>query len=268
VQYLDWLRRFALLDWGTSLAQRRPVTAVLGAALAPTVLLVGLSLSLSWLAGLAIGVAQAARRGSALDTALTTLTTLLQSLPSYVLGLGLVLVFAYGAALGGWPEALRLPAFGAERIGAEFLTPGGRLADRLRHLVLPVLTLALIGAAGAARYARAATSEALRQPFIRTARAKGLGEGRVLWRHALRAALVPLITLIGLQLPALFSGAVFVEAIFAWPGMGRIAVEAVQARDYPVVMAVTAVFATLVVLGNLVADALAIVADPRQRGPA
>ncbi len=265
VQYLRWLGGFVTGDWGTSLAQRRPVTAVLGAALGPTVQLVGVSLLLTWLGGIAIGVVQAARRRSRLDTALTAATTFLQAVPSYVLALGLVLVFAYGAALWGWPAWLRLPAFGAESVGAAFLDPAARLADRVRHLLLPALTLALIGAAGAARFVRASMADALRQPAVRTARAKGLGEMRVLVRHALRTALVPLITLAGLQLPALFSGAVFVEVIFAWPGMGRVAVEAVLARDYPVAMAVTAVFAALVVLGNLLADALAAAADPRVR---
>jgi peptide/nickel transport system permease protein len=128
------------------------------------------------------------------------------------------------------------------------------------------VTLALIGAAGLARYVRVATIEALRQPAVRAARAKGLRERRILVRHALRNALIPVITLAGLQLPALFSGVVFVETIFAWPGMGRVAVQAVLARDYPVVMAVTAVFAMLVIAGNLLADGASAWADPRQRG--
>ena len=135
----------------------------------------------------------------------------------------------------------------------------------MRHLVLPVTTLAIIGAAGLARYVRAATINALQQPAVRTARAKGVTEGRVLRRHALRNALVPVVTLAGLQLPALFSGVVFVETIFAWPGMGRVMVQAVLARDYPVVMAATAVFAALVVVGNVLADVAAAWADPRLR---
>lgn len=264
-QYAGWLVRFAAGDWGTSLAQRRPVRQVLSEALGPTALLVGVSLALTYLGGIAVGVFQAARRRTRLDHAVTVLTLAVQAMPAYVLGLGLVLVFAYGAALWGWPAWLRLPALGASAVGADFLASGSRLADRARHLVLPALTLSLIGAAGAARFVRTATIAALRHPAIRAARAKGLGEWRVLARHALRNALLPVITLVGLQLPALFSGAVFVETIFAWPGMGRVAVEAVLARDYPVVMAVTAVFATLVVLGNLLADLAALLADPRQR---
>lgn len=266
VQYAEWLARFVTGDWGTSIAQHRPVTRVLGDALGPTLVLTGLSLLLSYLAGIALGAVQAARRRSRLDAAITAVTTALYALPSYVLALGLVLVFAYGAVLWGWPAVLRFPAIGAESVGAEFLDPGARLADRVRHLVLPALTLAVVGAAGAARFVRGSMVEALRQPFVRAARAKGLTERTVVLHHALRNALVPVIVLIGLQLPALFSGVVFVETIFAWPGMGRVTVQAVLSRDYPVVMAATAVFATLVVVGNLLADGLAALADPRVRG--
>ena len=265
VQYADWLRRFVVLDWGVSIAQRRPVTAVIGGALGPTLLLTGLSLAVSWVFGLLVGTLQAARRGSRTDHALTGLTVAVQAVPAYVLGLGLVLVFAYGAALRDWPAFLRLPAMGASSVGADLLEPGARLADRLRHLILPVTTLALIGAGGLARFVRATTVDALRHPAVRVARAKGLGEWRILLSHAIRSSAPPLITLAALQLPALFSGAVFVETIFAWPGMGRVAVTAVLGRDYPVVLAVTAVFAVLVVAGNLLADALAAAADPRAR---
>jgi peptide/nickel transport system permease protein len=265
LQYAGWLGRFVRGDWGTSIAQHRAVTAVLFAALGPTVLLAGCSLVLTYLLGIGIGAFQAARRRSAWDSVLTVITTGFQAVPAYVLALGLVLLFAYAAALWRWPAALQLPAMGSESIGAALLTPAQRLADRLRHLALPAVTLAAIGAAGLARYVRGATIEALRQPAVRTARAKGLGASRVLRHHALRNALVPVITLGGLQLPALFSGVVFVETIFAWPGMGRVMVTAVQARDYPVVMAATAVFSALVVLGNLLADALSAWADPRLR---
>jgi peptide/nickel transport system permease protein len=263
VQYVAWLADFGRGDWGTSLAQRRPVTRVLGAAVGPTLLLTGVSLALSYLLGVLLGATQAVRRGSGLDTFLTAATTVAQALPSYVVALGLVLVFAYGATLWGWPAALRFPSMGAESVGADFLAPGLRAADRLRHLVLPVATLSLIGAAGVARFARASVAGALRQPFVAAARSRGLPERRILVRHALRSALLPLVTLLGLQLPALFSGVVFVETIFAWPGMGHVVVQAVLARDYPVVMAATAVFALLVVTGNLLADLLAALADPR-----
>jgi peptide/nickel transport system permease protein len=263
VQYADWLVRFAAGDWGTSISQQRPVARVLLEAVGPTLALVGASLLLTYLGGVLVGALQASRRRTALDTALTGVTAVVYALPAYVLALALILVFAYAAAQWGWPSWLRLPAFGAASVGADLLPPGARLVDRLRHLALPVVTLAAVGAAGTARFVRGAVLEALRQPFVQAARAKGLGEARVLLRHALRNALVPVLTLLGLQLPALFSGVVFVETIFGWPGMGRVTVQAVLARDYPVVMASTAVFAVLVIAGNLLADLLARLTDPR-----
>jgi peptide/nickel transport system permease protein len=137
--------------------------------------------------------------------------------------------------------------------------------DRLRHLALPLVTLGAIGAAGMARFARGAVLDVRRAEYVRAARARGLHPLRVEARHVLRNALLPVITLLGLSLPALISGTVFVEVIFAWPGMGRVMVDAVAARDYPVVMAVTCVFALVVVTGNLLADVLYAVVDPRLR---
>jgi len=265
VRYGRWLGRFVRGDWGTSLAQGRPVTAVLGSALGPTLLLVGSSLFLSYLVGVAIGSWQAARHRTAWDTGTSVGTLLVYGLPSYWLALVLVMVFSYHAARAGWPAWLRFPAFGIAGLDADFLPPGARAADRARHLVLPLLTLASIGAAGIARFARGAALEVRRERFVLAARARGLSAARLERRHVLRNALIPVITLLGLSLPALVSGTVFVEVIFAWPGMGRVIVEAVLARDYPVVLATTAVFAALVVIGNALADVLYAVADPRMR---
>lgn len=256
-QFAAWIGRFARGDWGTSIAQGRPVRTVLGDAWPATVQLVALSLVLSYLIGLVVGAVQAARGGSRTDTALSVTSVTLFAMPGYWLGLMLVLVFTYWARV--------LPAFGAAGLDAEYLGAGASLVDRLRHLALPLATLTLIGIGGAARFARGAMLDTLSQPFITTARAKGLTSRRVVGHHALRNALTPLVTLLGLSLPALFSGAVFVEAVFAWPGVGRVLVEAVQARDYPVVMAATAVSAVLVVAGNLLADLLAAWVDPRVR---
>jgi peptide/nickel transport system permease protein len=253
-QYASWLGRFARGDWGTSIATGRPVRAMLGQAWPATVRLVGLSLVLSYLIGIAVGVVQAAR-GGRLDTALSVATVTLFALPGYWLGLMLVMVFTYRLR---W-----LPAFGVAGFDADFLPPAARLADRLRHLMLPLSTLTLVGVGGTARFVRGAMLDVAGAPFVMVARSKGLSERRVTLRHVLRNALIPVLTLLGLSLPALFSGAVFIEAIFAWPGVGRVLVEAVQARDYPVVMAATAVSAVLVVLGNLLADLLVSVADPR-----
>lgn len=257
LQLAGWLGRFVQGDWGVSIEKGLPVTTVLGAAWPATVSLVGLSLLLSYVLGIAIGIVQAARGGSRTDTALSILTVTLFSLPGFWVGLMLVLVFTYWARL--------LPAFGAAGLDAEYLRGGAWLMDRLRHLALPLVTLTLIGIGGAARFMRGAMLDTLAQPYIATARAKGLGTAAVIARHGLRNAAMPVVTLLGLSLPALFSGAVFVEAVFAWPGVGRVLVEAVQARDYPVVMAATAVSATLVVAGNLLADLAAAWLDPRMR---
>jgi peptide/nickel transport system permease protein len=256
-QFGAWIGRFARGDWGTSIAKGRPVRVVLGDAWPATVRLVALSLLLSYVLGLIIGAIQAARSGSRTDTILSVASVTLFAMPGYWLGLMLVLVFTYWAR---W-----FPAFGASGIDADFLSPGSWLLDRMRHLALPLATLTLIGIGGAARFVRGAMLETLSQPYITTARAKGLTPFRVVGRHALRNALTPVVTLLGLSLPALFSGAVFVEAVFAWPGVGRVLVEAVQARDYPVVMAATAISAVLVVAGNLLADVLAAWSDPRVR---
>ncbi len=260
VQYANWLGRFVRGDWGTSIATGRPVWTMLRTAWPATARLVALSLLLSYALGLLVGTIQAARSRSRLDTALSVASVTLFALPGYWLGLMLMMLLTYWLRL--------LPAFGAAGMDADFLTGWPWVADQLRHLALPLLTLTVIGVGGTARFARGAMLDVLAQPFVAVARAKGVSETRVLSRHVLRNALSPMLTLLGLSLPALFSGAVFVEAVFAWPGVGRIMVEAVQSRDYPVVMAATAVSAVLVVAGNLLADLLAAWADPRVRGAA
>jgi peptide/nickel transport system permease protein len=256
-QYAAWLGRFVRGDWGTSIVTGRKARAMLADAWPATARLVGVSLALSYLLGLGLGLLQAARAGSGTDTALSILSVTLYALPGYWLGLMLVMLFTYQLRL--------LPAFGAAGLDAEFLPPGARAVDALRHLALPATTLTLIGLGGIARFVRGAMADVGDSLFLTVARAKGLDARTVLLRHALRNALVPVLALLGLSLPALFSGAVFVEAIFAWPGVGRVLVDAVVARDYPVVLAATAVSATLVVVGGLVADALTALADPRIR---
>ena len=256
-QYGDWLARAVRGDFGNSLAQGRPVATLLAEAWPATALLILLSLAVSWIAGIAIGAFQANTRRRGLDAAASALSVALNAMPGYWLGLALVLLFTY--------QLRWLPAFGAAGVDAEFLSRGARLADRLRHLTLPLVTLSLIGIGGAARFSRAAMRAVAQAPFLVAARARGIGPTRVVLRHQLRNALVPIVTLLGLSLPAVFSGAVFVEAIFGWPGVGQVLVQAVQARDYPVVMAAATISAALVVAGNLLAEVLASAVDPRLR---
>ena len=263
VRYFAWLRAFVTGDFGASLAQGRPVLDIILDALPNTILLTGTSLVLVFVLGVAIGVYQAVRQHRLADRVLSVAALFFYSMPSFWLGLMLMLVFAYKAYQWGWPIAL--PPTGVTSIDYDFLSPLGKLRDRIEHMVLPVLTLTLVLAAGIARYTRGQMLEVIRQDYIRTARAKGLPERTVILKHALRNSLIPVITLLGLYLPFLFSGAVFVETIFAWPGMGREIVNAIAQRDYPLVMATSFLFAVLVVLGNLLADVLYAIADPRIR---
>lgn len=262
-QYGRWLGRTLRGDLGTSVAQGRPVSAVLGEALPATLGLGLASLALSFGVGVFVGTVQAARRGRASDTALTYLTTAVYAAPSYWVALGLVAVFTAGAARWGFPAWLRLPAFGT-------MEPSGTLegwpavADRVRHAVLPVTVLAAVGAAGIARYARGAVIDALDGDHVRTARAKGLGPRGVYGRHALAVALPPLVVLLALSLPGIVAGSVFVESVFAWPGMGRAMVQAVAARDYPVVLGATVLYAALTLAANLAADLVLPRLDPRR----
>jgi peptide/nickel transport system permease protein len=183
---------------------------------------------------------------------------LFYSLPDFWLALIALLAFAYW-----WPV---LPAGGiVDPVLHDYMSGGAAFADRLRHLILPALTLTLLTAAGLARYQRTAMLEILPSDYIRTARAKGVPERQVIWRHALRTALTPLITLLGLTLPALLGGALFIEKVFSWPGMGMIAADAIGSRDYDLVTATVIVGSLLVVAGNLLADLLQMAIDPRVR---
>jgi peptide/nickel transport system permease protein len=257
-QYGLYLRNLARGDLGWSFSQSRPVADAIADALPNTLLLMGVAFIGAFVLGVTAGVVRAGRRGSLTDRALGTGTLVFYSMPDFWLAIIVMLVFAY------W-----LPIFPTSGMKTEvlydYLSPAGKLADRLRHLILPATTLVLLTAAIIARYQRAAVLDVGTQDFIRTARAKGLPERAVLWRHALRNALLPVITLLGLELPAMVGGAVFIEQVFAWPGMGRLAVGAVSARDHALVMAIVVMGSVLVTLGSLLADLLYMVADPRLR---
>ncbi|HSH44468.1 MAG TPA: ABC transporter permease, partial [Longimicrobiales bacterium] len=241
----------------------RPVADIILETLPPTLILAGCTLVLIFLIGVATGVLQAVRQHRAADRVLSVVSLFFYSMPSFWLGLMLMLLFALKAHEWGLPFAL--PPTGMTSVDYEFMGFWGQVGDRLVHLILPVMTLSLVMAAGIARYTRGQMLEVIHQDYIRTARAKGLPERTVMVKHALRNSLLPVITLLGLYLPLLFSGSVFVEVIFSWPGMGRVIVDAIFQRDYPLVMATSFIFALVVVLGSLVADILYALADPRIR---
>lgn len=257
-QYLLYLRNLARGDLGWSFSQSRPVADAIADALPNTLLLMGVALIGAFALGVAAGVIRAGRRGSMADRVLGAGTLLFYSMPDFWLALMAMLVFAY------W-----IPVFPTSGMTTavmyDYLSPAGKLFDRLWHLVLPATTLVLLLAAIIARYQRAAFLDVATQDFVRTARAKGLQERAVLWRHVLRNALLPVITLLGLALPMLVGGAVFIEQVFAWPGIGRLAVGAIAARDHSLVVAIVIMGSVLVTLGSLLADLLYAIADPRLR---
>ncbi len=243
-------------DLGTSIEYGRPVTALLLERLPATLLLGGAALLLNFTVGLWLGVRQAVRKDSREDRWLTTLSLTGYATPSF--WLGLVLAGFVGVRWRLLPAAGMHDPLGA----GDFLASSG---DVLRHLILPAVTLSVVSIAGTMRYQRSAMIEVLRLPYIVTARAKGIPEHRVVWRHAWRNALFPVLTLFGLWLPILVSGSVFVEAVFAWPGLGSLAIAAVNNRDYPVLMGTSVVVALAVVLGTLASDVAYAVLDPRVR---
>ncbi len=264
VRYLRWLGAMLTGDFGYSFAYGRPVSEVLLAFLPNTLVLVGCALLLAFAVGILVGTIQAVRQYSALDSGLSVLLLFFYSMPSFWLALMLILTFSlFARNVWDWP--IWFPASGMTSTGHDFLSPWEQVKDRAMHLALPTASLALVLTAGIARYMRGSMLEVIRQDFVRTARAKGLPERTVIFKHALRNALIPVITLVGLYVPVLFSGTVFIELIFAWPGMGRALVDAINTRDYPVVMAGSFFFAIMVVLANLLADVLYAVVDPRIR---
>jgi peptide/nickel transport system permease protein len=258
VQYLRFLAGIARGQFGYSIAYHEPVGTLIARAFPNTLLLAGTALAVSFVAGIAIALVQIAWRSRIIDGALGGSALVLYSLPDFWLAQVALLVFAY------W-----LPVFPAgglvDPVIHPYLGTAGAIADRVKHLILPMLTLAALSAGGVARFQRAALLGVVTNDYLRTARAKGVPEWQVIGRHALRNAVLPVITLFGLSLPGFLSGAVFVEKIFSWPGIGSLAVDAVAARDYPVVVACAVMGSVLVVTGSLAADLLSAVADPRLR---
>lgn len=264
VQYAHWWGRLLHGDLGESFALHVPVTRALADAIPVSLGLGAASLILTYLVGVPVGVVQAVRRGRAADHILTIATTTVYAAPSFWIALALVAVFTYGASAWGLPLWLRLPAFGLHAPGVE-LHGWIAAADLARHSILPVGILGGIGAAGIARFARSSVADVLAADFVRTARAKGATPARVYFRHVLATVLPALIVLFALSLPGLVAGSIFIESVFAWPGMGKLMVNAITARDYPVIMGAAAVYAALVILANLAGDVALPLVDPRRR---
>jgi peptide/nickel transport system permease protein len=252
VQYLKWASNLLVGNWGFSFFGGRPVAGLVLERIPPTLLLMGTSLTVAMVVGVAIGILGAVRRYSVFDYLATTWAMLALSLPTFWFGLVAIYIFAV--------ELNWFPAGGFVPLGGQ-----GGILDALWHLVLPAGVLALVLVAQWSRYARSAMLDILNQDFMRTARAKGLSGPRVLFGHGLRAALVPLITLMGLQMPLLLGGALVTETVFSWPGMGLLFVNSLSMRDYPVLMAILMLSSVTVVLGNLAADLLNAWIDPRIR---
>ncbi|MCL6552619.1 MAG: ABC transporter permease [Firmicutes bacterium] len=250
VRYVKWLGELLRGNLGYSFSSGAPVARRIGERLGPTLLLTGTALGLSYLIAVPTGVLVAVRRYTWIDYLATFLAFLGISLPTFFLGLAGIYVFALRLR---W-----LPTGGTMTLGGD-----GGILDLLWHLVLPASVLAVAGAGALMRYVRSSMLDVLGQDYVRTARAKGLAEVLVLRRHALRNALIPVVTLAGLQLPALLAGAVITEQIFEWPGMGRLTIEAINQRDYPVLMGITLITALLVAAGNLLADLTYAWIDPR-----
>lgn len=252
VRYVKWLNELLHGNLGYSFTNRRPVFERIGERLIPTLILAFSALLLSYIIAIPIGVLSAMRQYSRLDYAATIFSFLGVSVPSFFFGLLMIYLFALKFDL--------FPTGGMQSIGSE-LTIG----DRLSHLVLPAIVLSLQNTGIVMRYTRSSMLEVIHQDYVRTARAKGLREQIVIVRHALRNALIPVITLAGLQFPFLLGGAIITEQIFNWPGMGRLTVEAVNQRDYPTIMGINLLAAIMVIIGNLLADVFYGVVDPRIR---
>jgi len=257
VQYWNWLKKMLVLDFGNSFKDSQPVLDKILRTLPNTLMLNIAALILIYLIAVPIGILSAVKQYSLFDKASTVFVFIGMAIPSFWLALLLILIFSVKL---GW-----LPISGMHSIVANFhaMSFWERSWDLAQHAVLPVFVLAFAGLAWLSRYTRSSMLEIIRQDYITTARAKGLPERVVIYKHALRNALLPIVTILGLSLPGLISGSVIIETIFAWPGMGRLAFQAVLARDYPVIMG-TSVFSVFLLLsGNLLADILYGVVDPR-----
>ena len=249
IQYFVWLSQLLHGNMGYSMKSYQPVSEMIGSHLGPTLLLMGVSLIVSLLIAIPAGIYSAIRQYSKGDYAVVTLSFLGSSIPGFFLSLLLIYLFTVKL---GW-----LPSSGMTTLGTQ-----GGFADVAKHMVMPVIVLAASIAGRNIRYIRSAMLEILQQDYLRTARAKGIGNFNVINKHALRNALVPIVTVIGMEIPVMFGGAVIVEQIFSWPGLGLMTMSAITSRDFPVIMGVCLLSAIVVLIANLITDILYALVDP------
>ena len=256
--YVQWVGNLLRGDLGRSITRKQPVTTLIRERIGPTFLVSGTALVLIWAMAIPLGLYASARSGRADERTTSLMLYVLYSFPTFVAALILQIIFAVRLEGTAW----ELPLFGMTSLppDAPLLS---RIADVARHAILPVTCQTYVSLAYDSRFIRATMEEAVRQDYVRTARAKGAGPWRVLFRHAFRNTLIPLVTLLGLSLPALVGGSVIIEQIFTWPGMGRLFFESIRERDYPTIMGLTLMFSVLTLLGQLLADLLYCLVDPR-----
>jgi len=252
LRYFRWLGSALQGDLGFPYKGSLSVTAQLAERFPPTLLLMGVSLALALVVGVPMGIIMALKPYSLIDYILTVIAFVNLSIPSFFVGLSFIYIFALKLDL--------LPTYGMQTIGEPF-----SLIDRVRHLIMPATILGVFNAGVWARYTRASMLDVLHADYVTTARAKGLQEWVVIVRHAFRNSLIPLITIVTISLPALLGGAVIIETIFQWPGMGMLGYRATTTRDYPILMGITLISATMILFSNLLADILYAVVDPRIR---
>ena len=250
VQYWAWLKNFVRGDWGYSFATKRPVLKEIWDRLPNTIYLTGFSLILALIIAIPAGIISATRQYSIFDHITTTLTYVGRSMPVYYSGLLLIIIFSIWLR---W-----FPSGGMHTLGKEF-----SVIDSLRHLFLPMVSLSTLIAAKYVRFLRTSMLEVIHQDYIRTAEAKGLHNRIIIYKHAFRNAAIPLVTVVAIDLPVLFAGALFTETVYSWPGMGRLFVDSATRFDYSIVMGIVAAIAFLVVVSNLIADVIYGILDPR-----
>lgn len=250
IQYFHWVGNLLKGNLGYSMTSYQPVASMIGERIGPTVLLMGLSIAVGLLIAVPLGIISATKQYSKVDYLATGGAFIGISVPSFFMALGLIYIFSLQLKL--------LPSGGMVTLGG-----GGGLGDRLLHFILPVTVLGISIAGKKIRYIRSSVLEILGEDYLRTARAKGLSEFMVINKHALRNALIPIVTVVGLEIPVLFGGAVITEQIFSWPGIGQLTMASIMSRDYPTLMGLNLLAAGMVLTGNLLTDIVYSIADPR-----